>query len=332
MSNSVYTESEFHEFLIKAFGSVKRMSSDYQVTCPFCKEKKGHDYSKKKLAIKKGSVHVSHCWVCGFRSRNIIAPLKKASPNLVKIYIKKFLDSESLYKASENKKEEIKSVTLPDGFTLLTPDSTGRYQRSLLRYLAARQIDLKEDLWYWRIGYCEYENKPFRSRVVLPSLDENGNLNYWTARHIHGAFPKYRNPDIERESIVFNEINIDWTKPLLITEGPFDILKCPKNSTCLLGSALNEDYKLFHKIIEHDTEIILALDADAKEKEVRIARLLMSYGISVKVLDIPKGHFDLGDMSRTQINKALQTNVYAIDSKSSLLEVRLERFRSKLLA
>ena len=50
-------------------------------------------------------------------------------------------------------------------------------------------------------------------------------------------------------------LNIDWNRELSIVEGPLDLLKTNDNATCLLGSALNEDFKLFQKIVDNKTDI-----------------------------------------------------------------------------
>jgi hypothetical protein len=46
-------------------------------------------------------------------------------------------------------------------------------------------------------------------------------------------------------------------------------------------------YFLFQKIIKHDTPVILCLDNDAKKEQLKIAQLLASYGIFVKLYNIP---------------------------------------------
>ena len=153
----------------------------------------------------------------------------------------------------------------------------------------------------------------------MPSFDADGKLNFYTGRAIDdNAFRKYMNCDAEKKSIIFNEINIDWTNELSLVEGPFDLTKCDDNATCLLGSSLSEDSKLFHQIYKHKTPIVLALDKDMQSKTwQRIARMLSSYDIPVKVLNL--GSFkDVGEMTREQFKDA---KLHAIkwDRTSALL-------------
>ena len=61
-----------------------------------------------------------------------------------------------------------------------------------------------------------------RRRVIIPSFDSEGFLNYFTARAIDESTRKYVNPKVKRTDIIFNELNVDWKKELVIVEGPFD--------------------------------------------------------------------------------------------------------------
>ena len=69
-----------------------------------------------------------------------------------------------------------------------------------------------------------------------------------------------------KKQIIFNELNIKWDEELTIVEGPFDLTKSNFNTTCLLGSSLNESYELFKKIVKNKTPVLLGLDPDAMTK------------------------------------------------------------------
>jgi hypothetical protein len=98
---------------------------------------------------------------------------------------------------------------------------------------------------------------------------------------------------------VFNEINIDWNEELTLVEGPFDLMKCNDNATCLLGSGLARDALLFNKIVENKTPIVLALDADMKNKTMSLAKRLHEFDIQVRILKTD-GFEDVGEMSKKQ--------------------------------
>jgi hypothetical protein len=134
----------------------------------------------------------------------------------------------------------------------------------------------------------------------MPSFDADGELNYITARSIDpDSKYKYMNSKAEKKSLIFNEINIDWKKELTIVEGPFDLVKCDRNSVTLLGSGLNEGYELFKKIVSNMTPVVLALDPDAIDKSQKICARLYSYGVRVRVMNISPFK-DVGEMSKQE--------------------------------
>lgn len=289
-------------FLRKVFGSVAvpRGKGDPSISCPKCKSGE-----KKKLAIRLEDDR-THCWVCGLGGR-LISLLVQYKPSAVHEYITKFAGKNiSLLDVDMGPPKE---VVIPTGFRMLAPniDLNDMEIRWSINYLKRRGLG-NRDLWYFKFGISTDET--MKRRVIMPSFNAEGKLNFYTGRAIDdNAFRKYMNCDAEKKSIIFNEINIDWTKELSLVEGPFDLTKCDDNATCLLGSSLSEDSRLFQQIYKHKTPIILALDKDMETKSwQRIARLLASYDISVKLLDLGK-HKDVGEMSRAQFIEAKRNAV-----------------------
>lgn len=140
----------------------------------------------------------------------------------------------------------------------------------------------------------------------MPSFDSNGELNYFVARAVDkDKKPKYDNPDVDKNPVVFNEINLDWNKRMVLCEGPFDLVKCPENSTALLGSDLDERHEVFNKILLHGTPIALALDGDMWHKKTpKIVKKLQEYNIDVVVVDV-RAWGDPGSMSKSEFEKSL---------------------------
>ena len=110
---------------------------------------------------------------------------------------------------------------------------------------------------------------------------------------------KYINASVPKITVVFNDMNINLSKELALVEGPFDLVKCDVNATCLLGSHLSTDSLLFKKIVVNQTPTVIALDPDAKKKSHEIAKMLSSYGITVRMATIPDNK-DVGDMTRKE--------------------------------
>lgn len=283
------------DFLKKVFGNIlpDRNYINISVECPECLKVSGKH--KMKLAIHTTS-NAFHCWRCGIKGRSLIFILKKYFPSFLKEYIDKFEQGSFCKLEDENIKE---TLTLPSDFLFLAEniDSSNLNVKLALKYLISRGIK-KRDLWYFKFGVSsQYE---FKNRVIVPSFDNSGILNYYSARRFDkNKYHKYHNPEIDRKNIIFNEINIDWSKPLLLVEGPFDLVKCPNNTVPILGSELNEESLLFAKILENNTPVMLALDSDMKKKTNRFAKRLFSYDINVSIVNW--GAKDPGELTKKQV-------------------------------
>jgi len=333
--NKLYTKGQAIEFLDKAFGTgtPSNQGLNYSVKCPFCVAKNGggqfraSTYSKRKLVIRTDNF-LCHCWVCGYKSRNLIDVLSRHRPEWLQEYLKAFvgrgLIQDDLHKSSENP-EEPKQLHLPGRFLpfyhiILKPDLLTPFERKAVDYLRTRsgipkdinaqnETDFYRFLFYWGFGVCDpWADPGYANRVIMPSFDGEGNVNYYVGRALQdNFFPKYKNPSVPREDVVFNELNISWDEPLTIVEGPFDLVKCGYNSTCLLGSDLTTEYLLFAKIIQNNTPVILALDPDVSAKTDKIADNLHSYGIDVKIVDILNGFKDVGEMTKNQFSICVES-------------------------
>ena len=149
-------------------------------------------------------------------------------------------------------------------------------------------------------------NPAWHRRIILPSFDAVGRLNFFTARSIDkDKKPKYDSPEVDKNPIIFNDLNVDWKKRLTLVEGPFDLIKCPDNSTAILGSDLDERHELFNKILLNDTPVALALDGDMwNTKMPKIVKKFEAYNIDIVVVDVrPWG--DPGSMSKAEFEKTL---------------------------
>jgi hypothetical protein len=283
-------------------GHLSGNSRNFDIRCPICAPS---DPSKKKLSILTVDDRC-HCWVCGFKARSL-APLirKYGTEGQLAKYREMFGGSDSGNTLVTGEATSEVKLELPSDFQLLAlaPESDPDV-KATWRYVYSRGLD-DRDVWYFKFGVSNETR--WKRRVLMPSFDSEGRLNYFTARAIDkDRKPKYDNPEVDKNPIVFNEINIDWSKRLMLVEGPFDLVKCPDNTTALLGSDLDERHELFNKILLNGTSVWLALDGDMwYTKTPKISKKLQEYNIDVKVVDIrPWG--DPGSMSRSEIESALK--------------------------
>jgi len=280
--------------LVESCFGKSKISADNKnivVFCPICKSQ-GKDKFKLAIGIEKG---MYHCWVCESKGKNIgrlalkYSMQKKAATELYS-YFK--TDKED----GQLRIEEKKIIKLPEDFRLI--NESGRHEAKLARtYLENRGFKDK-DIWRFRIGISNKYG--FKNRIIFPSFDKDQNLNFYTARsYDSNQKRRYQNSNVSRKDIIFREFDIDFSQELILTEGVFDLINCPDNATCILGSWIDEKYLIFKKIIENKTPIILALDKDAQEKEMKIAQNLSNYCVPVK---ISKKHAfkDLADMTKKE--------------------------------
>jgi len=286
--------------LRQSFGAVEigRDNINVAVKCPNCSKTRSN---KKKLVIRLDDGRY-HCWVCGLKGRSLLGLYKKYAPERIDD-VKKIIGKSGSYDLFDHEhnedSEHEEKIQIPTGFVLLATNLETRDPdiKSAISYCRSRGLGLR-DMWHYRIGTCT--NGRFRRRVVIPSFNKQGELNYYAGRSIDDDNKmKYINASVPKISVVFNEINIDWKKELALVEGPLDLVKCNANSTCLLGSHLSEESLLFREIVKNQTSIVIALDPDAEKKSHRIAAMLSSYGVNVRMAAIPIDQ-DVGDMSHKE--------------------------------
>jgi DNA primase len=310
----MHTQGMAIDFIERCFGSAKLTNAglNANVCCPVCNET-----DKKKLAIRTDN-WLTKCWVCGYKAKTIYGLLKRYKPLYAEEFISQFNAASLVSDAEENAiKKELELLQLPTGFQLLAEwwhdlDDAPTHVRQATKYLKDRGLT-ERDFWYFKFGVTELD-KSYINRIIVPSHDLEGNLNFFTARTFKSYVkPKYFNPRFRRETVVFNEINIDWDEELTIVEGPFDMFKVNDNATCLLGKELTKHCALFQAIVTHNTPVLLCLDNDAKRATLEIAKLLYDYGTSVKILELPEEIKDPGEISRNKFMELKQVNTIEFD-------------------
>ena len=297
------TISDRVRFVRKFFGntSLARDGVNVAVRCPAC-----GNGDKKKFSINLETWQC-HCWVCDLRGKTLSHILKKYLDQSACLEFNERFGSPDSNNRVYSNHEDDNPVILPNGFIPLIDLFNDRDPdiRDCFKYAHSRGITEK-DLWRFRIGASR--SGKFRRRLIIPSFDIDGNLNYFCSRSIDpDSFRKYLNSKAKKTDIIFNEIDIDWNKELAIVEGPLDLIKASQNATCLLGSALSDSSYLFKRIVSNKTPVLLALDADVKKKSHKIAKLLSSYCCEVRMLELGS-YQDVGEMSRKQF--------YSMSSKS----------------
>jgi DNA primase len=212
----------------------------------------------------------------------------------------------------QQRTEDAQKLELPSEFVSLCSSSLPATATYAKRYLEKRGVTY-EDIVKWKIGYCF--SGEYRNRIVIPSFDSDGDINYFIARSYAGDSYKYKNPRASKD-ITFNELYIDWNKDLTMVEGVFDALVAG-NAVPILGSTLRKGSKLLREIVRNDTPIYIALDPDAAKKERKVIKTLLKYDVELYKIDV-SGYEDVGSMPKSVFEQRKNEAVF-IDNDDYLL-------------
>jgi DNA primase len=289
-----------------------RLHNDYRgqisFDCPVC----SHDIKGLDDGDGKGNLEVNYkrgvykCWVC--------AETHDTYGSLYKL-LKKYGNAKQLKKYlllkpeddGEQPKRTFIQVRLPKEFVSFKDASLGlkmtpQYKQAF-NYIQKRNItDLMVQMY--NIGFCYTGH--YEHRIIIPSYDSENRLNYFIARsYLNNTKMKYKNPEVDKESLIWNEHLINWNDPVYIVEGAFDSIFLP-NSIPMLGKFMTQN--LFNKLYDNAKKVVIVLDPDAWEDAFRLYHKLNCGKLMGKLwivkLDGDKDIADLkGDLSGYEIKQ-----------------------------
>lgn len=282
--------------LTDLFGDIrgKNVSKhQYQFDCPLCSLEKGKlDGDGKgnlEINIKK---NVFKCWVCESSNK-----MHGSIQSLIKRFgNKKQLKQYSIF-SLDDFDDEVKpnvELALPKEFIrfhLANPNSIAYKQA--FNYLRDRGID-NDLIQKYDLGFASYG--PYKNRIICPSYDSNGKLNYFVTRSYINNHFKYKNPAINKD-IIFNERNVCWDSTVYLVEGVFDAMVLP-NAVPLLGKHLTNQLflNIFTKSMSY---VVIILDPDAWDNAIELFHKLNIGRLrgKVKLVKLPED-YDISDIYR----------------------------------
>ena len=302
-----------NELLVSLVNSVlgigKRTSKgNHSYNCPFC------NHHKPKLEVNftdnKNGDNPWHCWACDKKGRKLRSLFKQ-----IEVSSEYFSQLKKLVKSGyevEEVKTEEKILELPKEYKNII-GSKNIISKHASAYLKRRNIS-EDDILKYNIGYCEYG--PYADRVVIPSYDSKGKLNYFTSRTFkEDTFQTYKNPDTSRNIIPF-EMLINWDLPIILCEGPFDAIAIKRNVIPLLGKNIQSN--LMKKLVSSKVKkIYIALDTDAFNQALKFCEELLNEGKEVYLVELPgKDPSEMGFKEFTKlIQKATPLNQFSLMEK-----------------
>jgi DNA primase len=292
----------------------------HEYDCPICG---GH--SKMAVNTKLG---VYKCWVC-HESDGTYGSIKKLLSVLGgKAIWERAKKLGISFKVDKSRVVHINTekVELPKGFTRFEDSNPNlMVHKEGWNYLTKQRKLSPETIYKHQIGYTTYKSESFddnfTNRVIIPSYDKNGELNYFTARSwLPYSKMRYKNPDVPRETIIFNEHLINWDGTVYIVEGPLDHVVV-HNSIPLQGKDVHDI--LIQTLMERCTGHVVIL-LDGEEKVWNTAKKIYSkinigklYG-RVKIIKLRDG-LDIGEVQekygRKGVVEALRTFFTIKESK-----------------
>lgn len=274
--------------LKRTFGSPKKEYDglvEFEFNCPSSTCRKDPD---KKFNLGYNSEKgIFRCWKCNYRGivhvavsdygsksdlekLEIILPKSKHTQDKKHDYDEAIIDENSAI------------CELPEGFLPLSKKKNSKYYGKALQYLRNRKVD-DETIKKFEIGYTE--SGPRKFRIIIPSRNSEGKINYYEARsYLPWVKPNYHKPDSPSKSeIIFNSANVDFSLPVFLVEGVFDMFPL-YNAVPMLGKEIS--HLLLAKLVKNESKVVICLDEDAIRDSIGLYNRLVSYGLDVYFVEI----------------------------------------------
>ena len=258
--------------VLKHTGKKLKKTNEYMYWSPFV----SHHKQKLQINIKTGKWH---CWVSNQGGHNLFQLFKKVGTSNKYFDELKELVGDFSYRSRKKQDTKEKPLVLPDEYKPLWNGGDSIVKRHALSYLYKRGIT-DTDILKYNIGYCD--EGLYSNRIIVPSYDENGDLNFFVGRDFYNSTMKYRNTPTTKDVVGF-ELFVNWEEPIILCEGVFDAMAFKRNAIPLFGKTITRN--LQKKIIDNRVKTVyLALDNDAIKDAIKISDNFINNGIEVKMM------------------------------------------------
>lgn len=308
---------EFHSIIQNIFGEVNGLgqSEQVQVNCPHCQERDGLSEPDGKFNLEINTAkRMFRCWKCdepkfsGSLKRLIRMYGTYADVEMYKSYAGAFDD----YDYEIDEEREYAPVMLPEEMILFSQmDVTNPEHFEAYNYLVNERKISREIILRFRLGFCT--TGKYAKRIIIPSYDANGEVNYFVGRTYDPLEKKkkYDNPRSDKDKIIFNEGFVNWDSTVYLVEGAFEVLSFPVNIIPMLGKTLSTT--LFMKLKDLKPDVVVLLDPDAYKSSIELYYKLYTIYVGceerVKIVKLPTME-DLDELRRNQGVDAVIESLY----------------------
>jgi hypothetical protein len=285
---------EFHAIIQDVFGDVQgyMQSEQLQVCCPHCQEREGLSEPDGKFNLEINTARRQfRCWKCdeprfsGSLGRLIRTFGSFADYEMYKSYAGSIVD----YEFEEDEKEYVQ-VKLPVETIFFSQMEAGNLEHfEAYNYLINERKISRDIILKYRLGFCT--TGKYAKRIIIPSYDCNGEVNYFVGRTYDPAEKKkkYDNPKSDKDRIIFNEGLVNWDSTVYLVEGTFEMLSFPVNIIPMLGKTLSTT--LFMKLKDLKPDVVVLLDPDAYKSSIELYYKLHTIYVDceerVKIVKLP---------------------------------------------
>ena len=254
-------------------GRKLKKANEYMYWSPFI----SHHKPKLQINIVTGKWH---CWVSNQGGHNLFQLLKRIHAD--KSTYKELNDimGSTSYSTVDVKGGAETVIQLPEEFKSIG-DGDSVYSLHALNFLYSRGLS-DVDILRYNIGYCL--EGIYQNRIIIPSYDGDGVLNYFVGRDFYKGGMKYKNPPTSKDIVGF-DLYINWNEPIVLCEGVFDAIAIKSNAIPLFGKTILPT--LYTKIVENRVKyIFISLDEDALTDSLKMISKFHDLGIEVNFVNL----------------------------------------------
>ena len=167
--------------VLNSNGTKLKKQNEYMYWSPFI----SHHKPKLQINITTGKWH---CWVSNQGGHNLFQLFKKVGASREHFSeLGELVEDVPRYKKATDTSVEV--VQLPKEYKPLWNGGDSIVKRHALSYLYKRGIT-DDDILRYDIGYCD--DGLYSNRIIIPSYDSDGKLNFFVGRDFYNGKMKYR--------------------------------------------------------------------------------------------------------------------------------------------
>lgn len=217
-----------------------------------------------------------NCWHCGFKGGSLAALMVRNSPEQ-----REYLGSRPPPGKPKPEEKLPPCTALPPGYVPFSRSESG-VAAPYRNYLRSRGVS-DHTMALYRMGYVDQGQ--MAGRVIVPSFDQFGALNFWSARSIHlNETIRYRLPQASKD-VISNEHMVDWAKPVYLVEGIFDEVAIGPQAIALYGKFMPPSLAL--RLVQRRPPMVyVCLDSDAYVEALELVHRLVGYDLTCSLVDL----------------------------------------------